>query len=243
MSRELALAFAAAGFPDFPVDVFWDDERKRWRKLPCIKEWERRATTNPTLIKMWWNKWPCAMPGIPPGRINKVVVDADRHGGSDGVELFHELDRERGPFPPHPVVVTKSGGEHHWFAQPVSPIRWAKWAGGEVLGHGRFVVGYAVPQGECPELPGLFRQGAVAEDTRPFKNHHGPLMIGAAAGEIPKPLYLAVKKCVPLSARVTRHHQRRIIGILSILTRLCGERRRAGCVSDDQLWPWSRSNH
>jgi hypothetical protein len=42
-------------------------------------------------------------------------------------------------------------------------------------------------------------------------------MIGAE--EIPKPLYLAVKKCVPLSARVTRHHQRRIIGILSILTR------------------------
>jgi hypothetical protein len=75
------------------------------------------------------------MPGIPPGRCGKVVVDADRHpGGSDGVKLFHELDRTRGPFPLHPIVVTKSGGEHHWFGQPATPVRYAKWGGGEVSG-------------------------------------------------------------------------------------------------------------
>jgi hypothetical protein len=34
----LALVFAEAGYPVFPVDVFWDDERKRWRKVPCIRE-------------------------------------------------------------------------------------------------------------------------------------------------------------------------------------------------------------
>jgi hypothetical protein len=157
MTRDLAMAFAAAGFPVSPVDVFWDDERKRWRKVPCIREWESRATTNPILIKMWWGKWPLAVPGIPLGRCGKVVVDADRHpGGSDGVELFHELDRTRGPFPVHPFNYTKSGGEHHWFAQPATPVHWAKWGGGEVLGHGRFVVGYAVPQGECPVLPEVF---------------------------------------------------------------------------------------
>jgi hypothetical protein len=38
-------------------------------------------------------------------------------------------------------------------------------------------------------------------------------------GEIPKPLYFAVKQRVPLSATVNRHHQRRVIGILSIVTR------------------------
>jgi hypothetical protein len=38
-------------------------------------------------------------------------------------------------------------------------------------------------------------------------------------GEISKPLYFAVKRRVPLSATVTRHHQRRVIGILSIVTR------------------------
>jgi hypothetical protein len=168
---KLALAFAAASYPVFPVDVFWDDERKRWRKVPCIKEWERRATTNPILIEWWWAKWPLAVPGVPLGRCGKVVVDADRHpGGSDGVALFHELDRTRGPFPVHPFNYTKSGGEHHWFSQPATPVRYGKWAGGEVLGHGRFVVGYAVPEGECPELPGVFRQGLIAEN-RANKNN------------------------------------------------------------------------
>jgi hypothetical protein len=152
----LALAFAEAGFPVFPVELFFDDDRNRWRKLPCIKEWERRATVNSHLIKVWWGKWPLALPGIPPGRCNKVIVDADRHGGPDGVELFRELDRTRGPFPPHPVIPTKSGGEHHWFSQPARPVAWAKWIGGEVLGHGRFVVGYAIPKGDMPELPEVF---------------------------------------------------------------------------------------
>src|SRR5262249_6035350 len=90
---ELALAFAAARLPVFPVDVRWDEASKRWRKVPCIRGWERRATTNTDTIVGWWRGWPKAMPGIPPGRINKIVVDADRHGGPDGVELFHELER------------------------------------------------------------------------------------------------------------------------------------------------------
>jgi hypothetical protein len=106
---------------------------------------------------MWWRQWPSACPGIPPGRINKVVVDADRHPGCvDGVELFHELERSHGPFPAHPIVVTKSGGEHHWFAQPSRPITYAQWQGGELHGHRRFVVGYAIPSGPIPELPKVF---------------------------------------------------------------------------------------
>jgi hypothetical protein len=76
MSAELALAFAAARLPVFPVDVFADGER--WRKVPCIRGWEWRATTNTDTILGWWRGWPQAMPGIPPGRVNKVVVDADR---------------------------------------------------------------------------------------------------------------------------------------------------------------------
>jgi hypothetical protein len=215
MSRERALAFAAAGFPVFPVDVFWDDERKRWRKVPCIKDWERRATTNPGLIKMWWDKWPCAVPGVPLGRCGKVVVDCDRHGGSDGVELFHELDRTRGPFPVHPYNPTKGGGEHHWFSQPATPIRYAKWVGGEVLGHGRFVVGYVVPQGECPVLPQVFRQGSIAED-RAITHTHGPLLVNTGR-LLPRNLYFLTLKLVPLSKSVRLRDQRRVCGILSVV--------------------------
>jgi hypothetical protein len=215
MTLLLALAFAAAGYPVFPVDVFWDDERKRWRKVPCIKEWERRATTDPILIKLWWDKWPLAVPGIPPGRCGKVVVDADRHDGSvDGVALFHELDRTRGPFPVHPYNQTKSGGEHHWFSQPARPVRFGRWGGGEVLGHGRFVVGYAVPQGECPMLPEMFRQGSI--DDRAIKNPHVPFV--TTDKEIPKPLYKELLRLMPLSDKVTRKDHRRVRGILWIVT-------------------------
>jgi hypothetical protein len=150
---DLALQFAAAQLPVFPVDVFYDADRKRWRKKPLIKNWEPRATTNPDTLRGWWRGWPSAIPGIPPGRINKVIVDADRHPGSiDGVELFHELERAHGPFPLHPVAVTKSGGEHHWFAMPASiRITYATRKGGELHGHQRFVVGYQVPVGEMVE--------------------------------------------------------------------------------------------
>ena len=46
----------------------------------------------------------------------------------------------------------------------------------------------------------------------------GPQMAGAS-GELPKPLYLKVIRLVPLSAQVTRHDQRRVIGILNIALR------------------------
>src|SRR5262249_31347505 len=75
------------------------------------------------------------------------------------------------------------------------------------------------PVAEFPRwlLDELMRPSTVPPVTEIGTRGNGPPMVGA--GEIPKPLYLAVKKRVPLSKVVTRHHQRRIIGILSILTR------------------------
>jgi hypothetical protein len=129
----------------------------RWRKRPYVS-WRgetSQATTDAKQINEWWDRWPLAMVGVP--LLKHVVVDCDRHDGPDGVELFRALDRECGPFPPHPHNPTKSnGGQHHWFRQPAQPIRFAQWAGGQVLGIGRLVVGYAVPQGPIPELPEVF---------------------------------------------------------------------------------------
>ena len=48
------------------------------------------------------------------------------------------------------------------------------------------------------------------------KHSGGPLV---ATAQLPKPLYLKVLRLVPLSAVVTRHHQRRVIGILNIALR------------------------
>jgi hypothetical protein len=147
-----ALAFAEAGIPIFPVRLYLAGDR--WLKRPHIINWSARATSDLTQITEWWELWPQAIVGVPLARVGLVCIDADRHAsGPDGVALLP-------PLPPHPVVVTKSGGEHHFFAQPTPPIRFARWAGGEVLGEGRFVVGYSVapfvadaPVWPNPELP------------------------------------------------------------------------------------------
>jgi hypothetical protein len=149
-----ALAFAREGFAVFPVNVF--RRGQRWAKVPHVTDWANAATTNTNVIGEWWLRWPLAMPGLPLERCGLVVVDADRHGGADGVALIREMT-----LPPHPIVATKSG-EHHYFKQPEQPVRFAQWAGGQVLGEGRFVVGYALPEGECPELPEVFRGGSDA---------------------------------------------------------------------------------
>jgi hypothetical protein len=147
---DFVLTFAEVGFPIFPVNVFRRGDR--WRKVPYVKDWENAATTDPEILREWWLRWPTAMPGLPLERCGLVVVDCDRHGEVDGVAAFREL----GLMPRHPIVTTKSGGQHHWFRQPPSPVHFTKWAGGEVLGNGRFVVGYSVPQGVMPELPKVF---------------------------------------------------------------------------------------
>jgi hypothetical protein len=45
-----------------------------------------------------------------------------------------------------------------------------------------------------------------------IQHTHGPQMVGA--DRIPKSLYFEVLRLIPLSDKVTRHHQRRVIGIL-----------------------------
>jgi Bifunctional DNA primase/polymerase, N-terminal len=210
---EFALQFAAHGVPIFPVRVYRVGDR--WRKEPYIKDWAARATTNPATIKAWCREWPDAFVGVPLERVGLVVVDADRHGGPDGVAALAAIE-----LPPHQFVTTLSNGEHHFFRQPAQPIRSAYWHGGEVLGHGRFVVAYALepfikpalvlPHDLLERLPKA--RAVKGNGTALIQHTHGPQMVGA--GRIPKSLYFEVLRLISLSDKVTRHHQRRVIGIL-----------------------------
>jgi len=48
-----------------------------------------------------------------------VVIDADRHGGPDGVEAWQDLVRQHGAdFSAHPMARTPSDGLHIYFSQP-----------------------------------------------------------------------------------------------------------------------------
>ena len=162
MTLKLALAFAEQGYAVFPLKLWWDHQQQRWRKNPLVKDdWQRRATTDPNRIKSSWDYWSRELanengaelvPGLPLGRCGLVVVDCDRHANApDGVAALREL----GELPPHPVITTRSGGQHHYYRQPANRItKTQSWRPGiDIIGAAGCVVGYAVPQEPIPVLP------------------------------------------------------------------------------------------
>jgi hypothetical protein len=79
--------------------------------------WKTQASTDIGQIAQWWQRWPHALPAIALGRHNLIVIDADRHGGPDGVLAWTTLTAEHGGAD-SPVVDTPSGGQHFYFLQP-----------------------------------------------------------------------------------------------------------------------------
>jgi hypothetical protein len=165
MSLKLALQFAEQSFAIFPMKLKWDQHQQRWRKNPLVKNnWQDRATTDANRIRSSWHYWSRELaketgaelvPGLPLGRCGLVVVDCDRHANApDGVAALREL----GPLPPHPVITTRSGGQHHYYRQPAQLItKTQAWRPGiDIIGAAGCVVGYAVPQEPIPMLPAAF---------------------------------------------------------------------------------------
>jgi hypothetical protein len=114
-----ALALASAGIKIFPAG---SDKR------PLLKGWPDAATCNADQINIWFER-AAALPAIPCGPNNLLVVDCDRHsGGPDGVAAFKSLVAANGALPLQvPLVKTPNGGLHLYFRQPQ----------GEALGNGR----------------------------------------------------------------------------------------------------------
>jgi hypothetical protein len=117
-----ALRLAARGWPVFPL--------RPGSKLPAIRDWEHRATTDPERIAAWWSRAPYNI-GIACGPAGLVVLDLDAAHGHQpprgwsgevrhGRDVLRLLAREAGE--PDPVdtytVTTPSGGEHRYFLTP-----------------------------------------------------------------------------------------------------------------------------
>jgi bifunctional DNA primase/polymerase-like protein/uncharacterized protein DUF5906/primase-like protein len=119
-AANLAVArnLAAAGIAVFPALVFWDSQTGKWKKKPLVKHWQKAATTDRKQIETWWKMYPGAVPGIELGRAGLIVIDADRHGGPDGVAALDALTMEHNGLPVGPVTNTAGGGKHHIFRQP-----------------------------------------------------------------------------------------------------------------------------
>jgi Bifunctional DNA primase/polymerase, N-terminal len=196
-----------------------------WRVIPCrsdkisrIRNWPVAASCDPETIITWWTEWPNACIALLCG-CGFVVVDVDTGEAHNDVDGFATL-AQLGPLPETRRVRTPSGGMHIYF-QSDQPVR------SRVLGPGlelratnQYVIappspGYAViydvPLARLPDrlFDGPSRAVKVVERRHP----NGPLMTTA---ELPKDLYRKLLRLVPLSPIVTRHHQRRVIGILNI---------------------------
>jgi len=101
-----ALEYAGMGYPIFPC-------RPR-EKLPLIKQWPRRATTDPKQLKRWWQRWPHANIGLHADGL--IVVDVDCQDWPTDPEQAYSLLLGG-------VQRTPRGGRHYFFRQPIGK-RW-----------------------------------------------------------------------------------------------------------------------
>lgn len=93
-------------------------------KRPCLKGWQKRATTDPEVIEQWWGlpgdieSVGDAEVGILTGECSCLwVLDVDTHG-ADGFRTLADLESLYEPLPATFTVRTPSGGEHRYFRYP-----------------------------------------------------------------------------------------------------------------------------
>jgi hypothetical protein len=98
---------------------------RAWSVFPCVPGEKRPltpnglkdATTDPTRIRAWWERWPDANIGVACGPSGIVVVDVDN---PEGTKTLAGLDYD---FPRTLSSVTGSGGAHYFYAMPDPPVR------------------------------------------------------------------------------------------------------------------------
>jgi Bifunctional DNA primase/polymerase, N-terminal len=130
---EAALRLAALGLRVFPTIG----------KYPRIKEWQKRATTDPQQITEWWTTWPDAEIAVATGKASGVfVIDLD---GEEGIAAWERLKAKHGAVPLTMMSRTGKGGRQLFFKCPANR-RIGSWARGEgeppidVRGEGGYVI-------------------------------------------------------------------------------------------------------
>jgi hypothetical protein len=145
-----ALDLAARGWPVFPLVP--------GGKVPAVKSWERRATTDPDRIRRCWAAGPYNI-GLATGPAGLVVIDLDLAktgerppepwnlpGIASGLDVLAAVAESTGqplPLDTH-TVTTASGGLHLYFAAP-SDVEYRNSAGKlgwhiDTRAHGGYVV-------------------------------------------------------------------------------------------------------
>lgn len=75
--------------------------------------WRTTSSTDPKLIRHWWNQWPNANIGIDCGKSNLLVLDYDLYKDHfDGADLLTKEEQET------TTSITGGGGQHLYYLQP-----------------------------------------------------------------------------------------------------------------------------
>jgi hypothetical protein len=79
------------------------------------------ATVDVGQVARWWARWPAANVAVATGAASGLVVlDVDpRNGGDDSLDA---LEREHGPLPDGPRVLSGGGGVHRFFLRPAAEV-------------------------------------------------------------------------------------------------------------------------
>lgn len=85
-----AINYASHGWPVIPLNG----------KIPRIKDWPKKATTDEATIRKWFKRWPEANVGIVTGKRSRLfVLDVDVKSG--GIENLDLLEAKYGKLPTH----------------------------------------------------------------------------------------------------------------------------------------------
>ena len=113
----VALDHMRAGIPVFPCHAVDSDGYKA--KSPRVAGGHRAASLDEAEIRAWWEQWPGRLAGLGLAAAGLMAIDADRHGGPDGVAAWDDLAAQHG-FDPEvfPTVDTPGEGRHVYMRRP-----------------------------------------------------------------------------------------------------------------------------
>jgi len=125
-----ALELAAKGWPVFPLHTpdtsgrcsCGKDCANNCGKHPRVAHGLKEATTDPTVIRAWWSKWPDANIGLLTGeRSGLLVADVDPRNAGDAT--WEALAQEHDTDPITLTADTGSGGFHVYYQRPTDAGR------------------------------------------------------------------------------------------------------------------------
>ncbi len=104
-----ALDYAQAGIRVFPCVP--------GTKRPCFPDNFNKATTDPDVIRGWFETWGDCNVAFVPGQVGLAIVDVDRKKGVDGLDAWLELRGAEDALTP--TVLTPTGGLHYHYVGSV----------------------------------------------------------------------------------------------------------------------------